>query len=98
MTLTRGTALGYDVAGMTFRFTMIDDAIRIIQCDISAAAMDEIDESSKGKGTFPDGREAQFAKLRDRIESTASELFDLHPTRPDRLRIFYHHVRPRKDR
>jgi hypothetical protein len=97
MPLTRGNVLGYDVATMTFSFTMVDDTIRIVQCKISGSAMDEL-EANKGKGTLPKHRYAQFATLRDRIEEVASGLFDLDKTRPDTVRIFHHHVRGRKDR
>ena len=47
MPLTRGNALGYDVAAMTFGFTMVDDTIRVVQCKISGSAMDELDKAKK---------------------------------------------------
>jgi hypothetical protein len=74
---------------------MVDDTIRIIECDVSGAAMDELAGS---KGTLPKDRHEQFAMLRDRIEEIASGMFDLDATRPAAVRIFYHHVRGRKDR
>jgi Protein of unknown function (DUF1488) len=97
MPLTRGSALGYDVASMTFSFTMIDDTIRVVHCKISGSAMNDLDQANKGKGTLPKDRNAQFATLRDRIEEVASGLFDLDKTRPDTVRIFHHQVRGRED-
>lgn len=95
MPLTRGVAIGYDVPGMTFKFSMVDDKIRVVECDVSGAAMDQLTGS---KGTLPKDRHQQFALLRDRIEEIASGLFDLDTTRPAAVHIFYHHVRGPKGR
>ena len=98
MPLTRGTALAYDVTAMTFGFTMIDQRGRTIQCSISGAAMDELDNSSKGKGTLPKDRRAQFENLWERIEAMASALFDHDKSGCDTEQIFYHHAWSRKYR
>jgi hypothetical protein len=91
MALERGRIIGYDVGRMTFRFTMIDaNTAATVDCTISSAAMDQIDGSKK---TMPSEREAQFLRLREKIERIASDLFDKAPMKPDRLiRIFYHHL------
>jgi hypothetical protein len=55
-------------------------------CTISSAAMDQLGGSKK---TMPSEREAQFLRLRDKIERLASDLFEKSPTKPVRLiRIF----------
>jgi hypothetical protein len=42
MPLERGRKIGYDVNKMTFEFTMIDDKAKVVGCEISNAAMDEL--------------------------------------------------------
>jgi hypothetical protein len=98
MPLTRGTALAYDATAMAFEFTMSDPRGRTIQCSISGAAMDEIDSNSKGKGTLPKDRRAQFESLRERIEVMASAMFDHDKSGRDTVQIFYHHAWSRKFR
>jgi Protein of unknown function (DUF1488) len=92
MPLTRGTLLGYDTASMTFGFTMADERGRTIQCEISGAAMDELDHRPKGRSKLPKDRRAQFETFRDQIEALASRLFDDDRSGRDTVRIFYHHV------
>jgi hypothetical protein len=96
MALERGRIIGYDTVRMTFRFTMIDaNTAATVDCTISSAAMDQLDGSKK---TMPSEREAQFLRLRDKIERLASDLFNKDPTKPARLiRIFYHHITVRKN-
>jgi hypothetical protein len=89
MPLERGRKIGYDVNKMTFEFTMVDDKAKIVGCEISNAAMDEL---AGVRGTMPADREAQFLHLRDRIERIASDLFDEIPTPGGKIRVFYHHV------
>ena len=72
MTLTRGTFQGYEYNRMVVLFTMMDDAAEIA-CAISTSAMDDLDGSS---GTAPELREAQFLRLRDRIEQRAARKFE----------------------
>jgi uncharacterized protein DUF1488 len=98
MPLTRGTALAYDATAMAFGFTMTDRCGRTIQCSISGAAMDELDSSSKVKGTLPKDRRAQFESLRERIEAMASAMFDHDKSGRDTVQIFYHHAWSRKFR
>ncbi len=72
MPLTRGQPVGYDKERMAFKFTMLngDEAV---ECQISAAAMDDV---AGAKGTLPTDREAQFLRIRERIEEIASSIFD----------------------
>ena len=80
---------------MTFEFTMMDDKAKVVGCEISGAAMDELVSI---RGTMPTEREAQFLHLRDEIERTASDLFDEMSTSGGKVRVFYHHVRQRARR
>jgi hypothetical protein len=89
MALTRGRKIGYDVSRMIFEFTMMDDRAKVVGCEISSAAMDEL---AGVRGTMPADREAQFLHLRDRIERIASDLFDEMPTSGGKVRVFYHHA------
>jgi Protein of unknown function (DUF1488) len=94
MPLGRGRTIGYNVSRMTFDFTMMDDKARLVTCEISSVAMDQL---AGTRGALPAEREAQFLHLRDRIERIASELFDGMPMPPGgKTRIFYHHVRHRE--
>jgi hypothetical protein len=90
MPLTRGRIVGYDASRMTFEFTMMDDKARLVTCEISSAAMDQL---AGTRGTLPAEREAQFLHLRDGIERIASDVFDEMPTSGGKVRVFYHHVR-----
>ena len=90
MPLLRGRVVGYDAGRMTFEFTMMHDA-RIVDCEISSTAMDDL---AGEKGIRPHERDAQFHRLREAIERVASELFDRNGGGPT-LRIFSKHVRDR---
>ena len=72
MPLMRGRILGYDNERMAFRFSMLDGGEEI-ECQISAAAIDEL--VGGPRGSYVD-REAQFSQLREAIESVASVKFD----------------------
>ena len=72
MTLTRGQFLSYDFNRMVVLFTMIDGQTNV-PCAISAAAMDDLDQSRGSKS--PAEREAQFMRLRDQIEDRAARKF-----------------------
>jgi hypothetical protein len=90
MTLERGQVIGYDTDRMTFEFTMTDGKGKMVHCKISSTAMDEL---AGFKGTRPFEREAQFLKLRDKIERIASDLFEEAVPGPIVLIcIFHHHV------
>jgi len=90
MTLERGQIIGYDTERMTFEFTMTDAKGKMVHCKMSSTAMDQLDGA---KGTMPSEREAQFVKLRDKIERIASDLFDKDVSGPVGLiRIFHHHI------
>jgi len=85
MPLTRGRILGYDNERMVFRFSMLygDEEV---ECQISAAAIDEL--VGGPKGSYVD-RQTQFSQLRQTIESLASAKFATGPVvRGNALRIF----------
>jgi len=71
MTLGRGGIGGYEFDRVVFLFSMTDGN-KDVPCAISAAAMDDLEQISRTK---PDQREAQFLRLRDRIEHCASRKF-----------------------
>jgi Protein of unknown function (DUF1488) len=73
MPLTRGNVVGYDPTRMSFQFIMMTPIGKPVACEVSSIAMDLL---AGVKGTLPSERERQFPKLRDQIESAASELFD----------------------
>jgi hypothetical protein len=80
-----GRMLGYDTERMAFRFTMLNNC-KAVECEISAAAMDDL---ARGRGTPLAGREQQFLRLREAIESIASAKFDGGPiVRGAVVRIF----------
>ena len=83
--------MGYATERMMFLFTM--HAARIIDCEISSSALDDLDGE---KGTRPNEREAQFKRLRDPIERIVSDTFERNG-RPEgeTIRIFSKHVRSR---
>jgi hypothetical protein len=67
MALTQGNFRGYDYERMVILFSMIDGQ-KEIPCAISTSAMDGLESLSRSK---PNEREAQFMRLRDRIEECA---------------------------
>ena len=71
MTLTRGRLIGYEFDRMVMRFSMIDGQ-KEIACAISTSAMDNLESLARSK---PNEREAQFMRLRDRIEERAARKF-----------------------
>jgi Protein of unknown function (DUF1488) len=71
MALTRGSFGGYEFDRMVVLFSMIDDQ-REIPCAVSTSAMDDLEKLERTK---PDQREAQFMRLRDRIERRAAQKF-----------------------
>ena len=90
MPLTRSKVVGYDVARMTFRLTMLNEG-ETVECEISSAALDEL---VGGKGTALAAREAQFLRQRTEVERIASNLFDDGPTVQGAVvRIFAKHIR-----
>ena len=56
---------------MVVLFSMID-GLKEIPCAISTTAMDDLESPA---GSKPDHREAQFMRLRDRIEERAARKF-----------------------
>jgi hypothetical protein len=72
MPLLRGHIVGYDKERMAFGFSMLNGE-KEVQCQISAAAMDELVGGPRGR--YVD-RETQFSQLRETIESLASTKFD----------------------
>jgi glutaredoxin-related protein len=71
--LLRGNVVGYDALRMTLEFTMLTPDAKKFDCSISNAELDFLD---KRKITSPGERKGQFLRLRDTIESVASNLFD----------------------
>ena len=71
MALTRGSFRGYEYDRMVILFSMVDGQ-REIPCAISTTAMDDLESLPRSK---PDQREAQFMRLRDRIEERAARKF-----------------------
>ena len=71
MSLTRGRLIGYEFDRMVMRFSMIDGE-KEIACAISTSAMDNLENLARSK---PNEREAQFMRLRDRIEERAARKF-----------------------
>src|SRR5260370_39552735 len=71
MALTRGSCRGYEYGRMVVLVSMID-GLKEISCAISTSAMDDLESPERSK---PDQREAQFMRLRDRIEERAARKF-----------------------
>jgi hypothetical protein len=71
MTLTRGRLIGYEFDRMVMTFSMIDGQNEIA-CAISTSAMDNLESLARSR---PNEREAQFMRLRDRIEDRAARKF-----------------------
>ena len=71
MPLTRGRLIGYEYDRMVMLFSMVDGQ-REIPCAISTSAMDDLESLARSK---PNEREAQFMRLRDRIEERAARKF-----------------------
>ena len=71
MALTRGSYRGYEYDRMVILFSMIDGENEI-SCAISTSALDDLESGVRSK---PDQREAQFMRLRDRIEARADRKF-----------------------
>ena len=71
LALTRGHFLGYEFDRMVILFSMVDGQ-REIPCAISTSAMDDLEGVAR---SMPDQREAQFMRLRDRIEERAARKF-----------------------
>ena len=71
MALTRGSFHGCDFDRMILLFSMLDGD-KEISCAVSTAAMDNLENPTR---TRLDQREAQFMRLRDRIEERAVRKF-----------------------
>ncbi|MBR0776907.1 DUF1488 domain-containing protein [Bradyrhizobium diazoefficiens] len=71
MTLTSGRYIGHEYDRMIVLFSMHDGA-KEIPCAISTSAMDDLDRGPRAR---PEQREAQFARLRDRIEARAASKY-----------------------
>ena len=66
MTLTSGRFIGHEYDRMIVRFSM-HDGDKEIPCAITTSAMDYLE---RGPQVRPEQREAQFIRLRDRIEAS----------------------------
>jgi hypothetical protein len=71
MALTRASFRGYEYDRMVVLFSMTDGQ-QEIPCAISTTAMDDLERPVRNK---PDEREAQFMRLRERIEERAASKF-----------------------
>ncbi|MGL9619554.1 DUF1488 family protein [Bradyrhizobium sp. U531] len=71
MSLTSGRYIGLEYDRMIVLFSM-QDGSREIGCAISTSAMDDLE---RGPKVAPEYREAQFARLRDRIEACAASKY-----------------------
>jgi len=71
MALTRGSFRGYEYDRMVILFSMIDGQ-KEIECAVTTSALDDLENLARSK---PDEREAQFMRLRDRIEERADRKF-----------------------
>jgi hypothetical protein len=71
MALTRGSYRGYEYDRMVILFSMLDGQ-KEISCAVSTSALDDLESEVRSK---PDQREAQFMRLRDRIEARADRKF-----------------------
>jgi hypothetical protein len=91
MPLTRGKILGFDASRMTYKFTMADGP-RIIDCQISSAALDDL-AGQRSKPPRVLNRDAEFLEFRDQIEKLASDQFDRDIERkPKLVRVFAKHI------
>ena len=68
MTLTSGRFIDHEYDRMIVRFSMHDGA-KEIPCAITTSAMDYLEPGSQVR---PEQREAQFIRLRDRIEASTA--------------------------
>ena len=68
MTIKQGRYESYDYDRMIVRFTLLDDEVEV-PCSISTPAMDSLDDRAS---TPASQREAQFMRLRERIEAQAA--------------------------
>jgi hypothetical protein len=71
MALTRSSFRGYEYNRMVVLFSMTDGQ-KEIPCAISTNAMDDLESPVRSR---PDEREAQFMRLRERIEERAARKF-----------------------
>ena len=71
MALTRGSFRSYEFDRMVVLFSMVDGQ-REVPCAVSTSAMDDLEKPVRTKS---DQREAQFMRLRDRIEERAAGKF-----------------------
>src|SRR5262249_46852394 len=71
MALTRGRFLGCEFDRMVMLFSMVDRQ-REIPCAISTSTMDDLEGVARSR---PNQRDAQFMRLRDRIEERATRKF-----------------------
>ena len=69
--LERGSVRGYEQDRSVMLFSMMDGT-REISCAVSSSAMDDLERGARAK---PEQRDAQFLRLRDRIEQGASRKF-----------------------
>jgi hypothetical protein len=89
MPLARGKILGFNASRMSYHFTMTDGQ-RIIDCQISSAALDEL-TGQRSKPPRVANRDAEFLEFRDQIEELARDRFE-NEGKPKFVRIFAKHI------
>lgn len=72
MTLERGSVKGFEHDRMVMLFSMLNGSAEVA-CAISSSAMDDLERGVRAK---PEQRDAQFLRLRDRIEQCAVRKFE----------------------
>ena len=71
MALTQARFISYEYDRMVVQFSMRDGE-KVVPCAISTSAMDYLEP---GPQVRPEQREAQFIRLRDRIEARAARKY-----------------------
>jgi hypothetical protein len=71
MTLTRGDFQAYDYNRMVVLFTMRNEQA-VVSCAVSTGALDDLERPFKATA---EQREAQFLRLRERIEEKVAQKF-----------------------
>jgi len=70
--LERGNVKGFEHDRMVMLFSMMNGGAEV-PCAISSSAMDDLERGARAK---PEQRDAQFLRLRERIEQCASRKFE----------------------
>ena len=74
MAIAQGEFQNYDYDRMIVRFTLLDEDV-VVPCSVSTTAMDQLENCA---GASAKQREAQFMRLRPRIEAQAAVKIGKH--------------------